>query len=291
MSNLSPTVSVVIPTCDRPELLKRAIDSVLRQTFSDLELIVVDDGINEKAETSVKTFSDPRVHYLVSGGRGGSAARNMGIKSSKGTYVAFLDDDDIWVPDKLEKQVALLSSSSTDVGFCFSAVKRDLGNGLEEITNVPQGVGDYFERVLTRFSGILTITLIVKKEVFDKVGGFDESLPSHQEAELMIRIAEKYKGVGLNESLAVVLESEGHSHIGKDIPKRIKGRELLLAKHQDLFVSRPSVYAKHLFGLAMWYRDSGETQQARDYMKKALQVKFSFRYLAHYITMMLWIFH
>lgn len=291
MNNLSPKVSVVIPTCDRPKLLKRAIDSVLGQTFSDFELIVVDDGIKEKAEAWIKTLSDPRVHYLVSGGRGGSAARNMGIKSAKGTYVAFLDDDDIWVPDKLEKQVTLLGSLPSNVGFCFGAVKRDLGNGREEITSVPEGVGDYFGRALTRFAGILTITLVVKKEVFDKVGGFDESLPSHQEAELMIRIAEKYKGIGINEPLAVVRETPGHLQLGKDLKKRIRGREIILAKHSNLFCQRPKIYAKHLFGLAILYRDAGDRVMARANFKKALAMHFSFRYFVHYITMMPWISH
>lgn len=291
MTDHLPIVSVVIPTCNRPVLLKRAIDSVLKQTFTDFELIVVDDGVSEKAEDSVKSISDPRVHYVVSGGLGGSAARNLGIKAARGTYVAFLDDDDVWLPNKLEKQISLLGSSTSDVGFCFSAVKRDLGNGREEITTVPQGVGDYFERTLTRFAGILTITLIVKREVFDTVGGFDESLPSHQEAELMIRVAQKYKGIGINEPLAVVKETPDHVHLGKDLKKRIKGREIILAKHSNLFCKRPKIYAKHLFGLAILYRDAGDKIMAKANFKKALRAHFSFRYLVHYITMMLWTSH
>ena len=107
-----PKVSVVISTHNRREMLKRAIDSVLKQTFQDFEIIVVDDG-NEPAEEVAKSFSDARIRYVRHEipHRGAPAARNTGIRSSQGEFVAFLDDDDEWLPLKLQLQVKALDEN------------------------------------------------------------------------------------------------------------------------------------------------------------------------------------
>src|SRR3989338_8677774 len=99
-------VSVIIPTHNRPELLKRAVKSVLNQTYKDLEVIVVDDGLEKRADETVNSFNDSRLKYIQHPEeKGGSAARNTGIKNSSGEFIAFLDDDDEWLPEKLEIQI------------------------------------------------------------------------------------------------------------------------------------------------------------------------------------------
>lgn len=110
-----PLVSVVIPTYNRAEFLPRAVESVLRQTVDDFELIVVDDASTDDTEAVVERFDDPRVEYVRHGtNRGGSAARNTGIERSSGEYIAFLDSDDEWYPRKLERQVEELRSRSDE---------------------------------------------------------------------------------------------------------------------------------------------------------------------------------
>lgn len=100
-----PTVSVVIPTYNRAHLVGRAIQSVLNQTYQDFEIIVVDDGSTDNTEEVVKSFNDPRIRYIRHDqNRGGSAARNTGIKMARGEYIAFQDSDDEWLPEKLESR-------------------------------------------------------------------------------------------------------------------------------------------------------------------------------------------
>jgi len=283
--NTNPKVSVVIPTHNRPELLKRAIKSVLNQTYQDFEIIVVDDG-DVSVEDVVKSFSNSRVKYIKHKipHQGGSAARNTGIKASKGEYIAFLDDDDEWLPKKLEIQMKKFEKTGEDVGFCFSAV-RNILDDREENSEVPEGIANYYELALRRFKGFLTVTLIVKKFVFDKVGFFDDMLPSHQEVDLMIRISKKYKGLGINKPLTRV-NMKNHGQIGKDLKKRSKGREMILKKYYNEFRKRPKVLAKHYFQLGLWHRDNKDFKKARQYFFKTWKTKFKLRYFLHFTSVL-----
>ena len=115
--NTSPTVSVVIPTYNREHLVMRAIRSVVSQTFKDWELLVVDDGSKDNTEDAVQSFGDPRIRFIKHEiNKGECATRNTGIVAATGGYLAFLDSDDEWLPEKLEKQVELLDSLADDWG-------------------------------------------------------------------------------------------------------------------------------------------------------------------------------
>ncbi len=113
-------ISVIIPTCNRPELLPRAVKSVLNQTFNDFEVIVVDDGDKISAEKAMAQFSDQRIKYIKHEKRkGGGAARNTGLRNSQGDYIAFLDDDDEYLPDKLETVIWNYERAGKGSRFCF----------------------------------------------------------------------------------------------------------------------------------------------------------------------------
>jgi len=205
----NPRVSVVIPTHNRSQLLKKALKSVLGQTYQNFEIIVVDDGMKERAGDSVGFFNDSRIRYIAHGSeKGGSAARNTGVVNSEGAFIAFLDDDDEWLPEKLKVQMDQFENTPNNVGFCFSAVVN-IFDKKEIITTVPGGIKNYHELALESFKKFLTVTLIVKRRVFVKIGFFDEDLPSHQEAELMIRITKMFDGVGINQPLVRVNMTAG----------------------------------------------------------------------------------
>ena len=279
-----PKVSVIIPTCNRPELLSRAIKSVLNQTYQDFELIVVDDGDEKLAEDVVRQFNNHRIKYIKhSEQKGGSAARNTGIKAAQGEFIAFLDDDDEWLPEKLEIQMTRFENTPREVGFCFSAVKNIYGDH-EEDSKVKDGIDDCHELALRRLKGFLTVTLIIKRYVFDEVGMFDERLPSHQEPDLMIRVSKKFKGLGINKPLVRVSMSCSYEHVGGSIKRRIAGREIILSKYADEYEKRPEVLAYHYFQLGLWYRDDGQKNKAKEYFKKAWQTNFKFRHFFHYLT-------
>ena len=204
---------------------------------------------------------------------------------AQGEFVAFLDDDDEWLPEKLSIQMSAIEAAPQDVGFCFSSVINVLSDH-EEITQVEDGIFDFSQIVLTRFKGFLTSTLVVRKTVLDEVGGFDASLPSHQEPELILRITHKYRGVGINHPL-VRMNMTPHEHIGGDINRRITGKELVLQKHAALYAKHPRALAKQYFWLALWYRDSGQLTKAKAYFWKAFCLSRNPRYFMHYFLILL----
>ena len=274
-------VSIVIPTHNRPELLKRAILSVLAQTYRDFEVIVVDDGDKPHAKNVVDGFADVRFRYIAHepANRGGSVTRNTGIKESRGEYIAFLDDDDEWLPEKLALQVEALSHAGEEVGFSATGVENVTEHGSTQ-NKIQNGIYDFSEIVLLRFKGFITSSLLIRRKVFDDVGFFDESLPSHQEVDLLIRITRFYKGVGIDLPL-VRMNMTHHDHIGGDLARRILGRELLLAKHVDIYAKHKKALAKQYFWLAIWCRDFGKTKKGKEYFWKAFRLSGNPRYLFH----------
>ncbi len=280
-----PKVSVVIPTHNRPELLAEAIKSVLNQTFQDFEIIIVDDGVEKRADKVCQSFSDPRIIYINHDLEcGGGAARNTGIKKSNGKYIAFLDDDDQWIVNKLSIQLEKLDVSSGDVGFCFSAVENIFVNH-REITTVPDGVADYHELALRRFKGFLTVTLVIKKEVFKHIGFFDETLPSHQEIDLIIRITKHFLGIGINQPL-VNVRMGASDQVGANFLKKVTGRKILLEKYSIEYQKRPKDLAFHYFYLGLLYRDQFLFAEAKNYFFQAFMKYKNFKYFLHLLTML-----
>jgi glycosyltransferase involved in cell wall biosynthesis len=281
-----PKVSVIIPTFNRPDMISRAIQSVFDQNYKDYEIIVVDDGVEKNAENTVLSIASGKIKYIKhETSKGGGAARNTGIKNSSGEYIAFLDDDDEWLPEKLSVQMEMLEKTGQDVGFSFTSVVN-VKNGIETVTTVPVGINDYHERALRRFSGFLTVTLIIKRFVFDEVGFFDERFPSHQEPDLMIRVTKKYKGLAINIPLTRVNMNE-RVHINSSLANKINGRKMILEKYAEEYKDKPNLLAKHYFDLAVFYRDDKRFDEAKNYFKKSIRIDFRFPCLAHYLKVCL----
>jgi glycosyltransferase involved in cell wall biosynthesis len=195
-----PLVSVIIPTYSRSLFLTRAVESVLNQTWSNIEIIVVDDnGENtqfQKETESVLTkyFHLSNFYYLKhSINKNGSAARNTGIKFCKGEYVTFLDDDDELFLDKIEKQIEVLSKKNDSFGGVYSGVQIRFGDKvLKKIT--PNLEGDLQLQLLKlEWSFGTGSNPLFRKDVFESIGLFDESFIRHQDWEYMLRFFRKYK--------------------------------------------------------------------------------------------------
>ena len=198
-----PTVSVIVPTYNRADSLPRTIDSVLAQTHHDLELVVVDDASTDDTKAVVERYDDDRVTYLAhAANRGGSAARNTGLRASDGQYVAFLDSDDEWHPEKLERQVGELESRSEEwvAAYCGVEMVREgtenpaLGwlrgqfGRLRETEGAEGGaelIGDVLADDLHTSAGS---TLLVERSVAERIGGFDESFDRFQAPEFLVRV-------------------------------------------------------------------------------------------------------
>ena len=161
-----PQVSVIIPTYNRAHLLSRAIKSVLNQTFQDFEIIIVDDASTDDTDKLVVSFHDSRVRYIQhEKNHGGGAVRNSAIKQAQGDYIAFLDSDDEWLPEKLEKQMKLFNGTSKKVGL-VSAGAVDIRNQIPYAYYIPKFRGDISRRILIKNCVGLTAIAVVRKGVF-----------------------------------------------------------------------------------------------------------------------------
>ena len=203
---MQPLVSVVIPSIpSRMEYLQRAVQSVKNQTYKNIEIItIMDDTINS------------------------NQARNKGVKLAKGDFIAFLDDDDIWHPEKIERQMqVMLRHPNIALVTCYS---RDFRYG-EYVDKPPKRVTQ--EDVLNSFSYSSTSTYLVRRYALDVAGGFDESLPSAQEYDLAIRLLEYHDALCVPEVLVVQNASTGQ--ISTDIKKKIKGLVMVYRKHRRMF--------------------------------------------------------
>ena len=230
-----PTVSVVIPTYNRSKLLREALGSVLEQTYKDLEVIIVDDCSSEQAhlENAKTKELDNRVRYMYRRKNGGvAAARNDGIQMARGRYVAFLDDDNVWSPQKLEKQVQLISLDEDLAVVCSDIVYIDSkGKHLDQVSPVRSlftsktdlfklysggrpwyriGREKLYETVLYGCVLPLANTALVKRKCLVNVGLFDERLSGSEDWDLLIRLALCYHFGYIHEALAHVRVHSQH---------------------------------------------------------------------------------
>lgn len=232
----SPLVSVVIPTYNRAHLLKQSINSVLDQTFKDIEIIVVDDGSADNTEQLIKDYNLSNLSYIKHEvNKGSSAARNSGIKNSKGKFIAFLDSDDIWVKDKLEKQLNTFDNSSADTAVVHCGVQYVDFNTQEPLTQwiIREDVNSNIFNNFGCAPG--TPTMLIKKDALIDVGFFDETIPSHEETELSMRLAKKYKFALVDEFL--VIAAKNHNQITANPSLFIKGKEIIYMKHKKFLTS------------------------------------------------------
>lgn len=231
-----PKVSVIIAAYNYDRFLGEAIESVLHQTFEDWDLVVVDDGSTDSTSDVVGSFQDSRIRYVYQENRGHAGARNRGIQESSGVYIAFLDADDLWLPHKLEKQVAQLDILPERVGLVYADMDIiDDANG--------QTLGHYFRgRVPPRgniFSDLVRrewgasgpflypSTVMLRREVLKRSGLFDDSLKARTDWEMWVRIAAVCEVDLLEEALAIKREHARNLHKNNERLYRYAGAACL----------------------------------------------------------------
>lgn len=190
-SSKAPLISVIIPTYNRRGLILRAVDSALSQTEKDIEVIIVDDGSTDGTAELFREGQDPRVHYLPMPHRGACAARNAGLEAARGQYIAFLDSDDVWRGDKLEKQLKQLTELGADVVFCALHQHSRDGNVLR-IPEDSEPEGPVSAQRLLKGNIASTQTLFGKAACM-KQSRFDEQFPRMQDWDYVIRVAQAYR--------------------------------------------------------------------------------------------------
>ncbi len=211
-------VSVIIPTYGSAKYVCQAVDSALGQTHADLEVIVVDDGSTDDTRDRLERYGR-RIRYIYQEHQGCSTARNEGIRSARGEYLVFLDADDIWLPQKLERQVAVLDQTP-EVGliYCWayfinSGGQRIAYNGREVLGNFETG-SRVFEQLLFRNVIGPTSGVTIRKDCVAKVGIFDQSLPYAEDRDLWMRISLRYQVAVVPEPLVCYRPYDVNRHPG-----------------------------------------------------------------------------
>ncbi len=191
-----PLVSVIVPTYNRAHMVPQTIDAVLSQTLIDLELIVVDNESVDNTEEVVKSYQDTRIKYFKNQNNGVVAVnRNFGIRESQGEYISFCDDDDVWIPEKLERQLLEFQKDKRVGLVCTNA--REFDEYSEKGTRIKRKLRDSdftLESLIVEGNRIISSSVVVRRTVLDDIGTLDESpeIFSSEDYELWARVASKY---------------------------------------------------------------------------------------------------
>ena len=250
-------ISVIIPTFNRKHTLQRAIDSVLAQTFKPYEIIIVDDGSKDGTkEWLLQNY--PSVQYIHQPNNGVSSARNKGIQISQGSWIALLDSDDEWMPEKLEYLSRFLEMNR-DSSFCHTnEIWIRNGVRVNQMKKHKKYGGDIFKHCLD-ICRISPSSSIIKKDVFEEVGAFDESLTVCEDYDLWLRVTAKFNILFLDEPL--IKKYGGHLDQLSRVPEgieqyRIRSLEKILSMGsltetqfrlaKDMLIHKLNIYAKGL---------------------------------------------
>jgi len=270
-----PKVSIIIPTYNRANLLSRAIKSVLNQTFHNFELIIINDGSTDNTEKVIKQFqkNDRRIKYIKLNENSGIPAhpKNVGIKNSRGAYIAFLDDDDEWLSGKLDKQLKIFyGSKKYKLGFVGCNTLVIDKNKVQE--HRIQRFKNIFQKLLERNFIFSCSEVIVKNSIINNIGLFDESIKMADDQDMWIRIAQKYDFDFVPEPLFKYYRHESNITKTRGYFDKAKDQEYILKKHKNFYKKYPKAYSVRLINIGTNYLLSGDLKIARKYFFRAIKI-------------------
>lgn len=272
--NYKFNISVVIPTYNRQNTIERCLDSVLNQTFPAYEIIVVDDGSNDRTLEIINQKYGKQVKIIKQNHKGAQAARNAGIKSATGEYIAFLDSDDEWVPNKLELQAQVLMKNPNAVvcgnGYIQTEWKEKVpkvyikshgkktNTHSKKIMRLNGKSGNVYKQILNQ-SFCLFPTLLSPKKSLVEIGFLDDKVPSYQEWDTAIRLAKNNEFVFIQKPLFIYHLHAGET-ISKSTKKSIDGMEYICNKFQYEIMGQLGSHQlvqryKVILRLCMQYKD------------------------------------
>jgi len=286
--NENAWVSAVIPTHNRAGILPDALDSVWQQTYRPIEMIVIDDGSEDDTQAVVQQWAEKckddaafTVHYSYQENKGANAARNKGIAAATGEYVAFLDSDDRWMPDKLAKQVAVFQKESAlgDVYCGLYHIDLKSNTRLDDAqVNYPSGW--LLRSLLIHDVTTPTSCHVVKKDCFERVGFFDETLPARQDWDMWIRVASKYK-IGYVPEVLVEQREHAGSRVRSNPMNEIQAARQIFQKYAYLRRQFP-------FWIGLAARSAMYRRRGRVYFHRGLSVRKAFGF--HLLAICVWPF-
>lgn len=269
-------ISVIIPTYNRETTIKRAVDSVLEQTYKNFEIIIVDDNSTDNTAKVIENIQDERIVYLrQSSNRGACVARNIGISKAKGKYIAFLDSDDQWISSKLEKEVNFLENNNLDIVFCSHKV---VNSGLTKIVPELEIKKDRIGQWIFYDNFITTGAILGKKDCFVDEK-FDKELTRFQDWDLVIRLIKKYRVGHLNEVLTVnYIQSDS---LTKDDLAGVTSLRKIYRKYNDDINKNSDINAKFNDRIARLAIQCNERPMKE--LKISLRSKFTIKCVVKYV--------
>jgi glycosyltransferase involved in cell wall biosynthesis len=276
MPTVRPEVTVVIPTRFRPELVTRAVGSVLAQTFTDFEVVVVVDGPDDDTRTALAGLGDERIRTIMLAERGGAPnARNVGARSARGRWTAMLDDDDEWLPEKLTRQVAALAANpdaeiaTTGIWVVYEdkTISRVFPNGRITLTDLLKS------RVMEAHPS----TVIVSRAAFDRIGFVDEHIPGSyaEDYEWLLRGARETGILAIQEPLVNVHWHQ--SSYFSDRWKMIVDALTYLLEKVPEFEREPAGLARITGQIALAHAAAGEPALARRWARRTMRLNWKER--------------
>lgn len=228
----SGLVSVIVPVYNREKLVKEAVSSILAQTYKNLEIILINDGSTDQSLEVLKQFeteNPDQIKVIDQKNQGQIAARNNGIRASSGEYIAFLDSDDLWLPEKLELQIPLFGP---EVGLVYSSVEliddHGKSKGFDHIN--PGLQGNIFPELLVK-NRMTGGTVVVRKDVLDEVGLFDPQFKAAENWDLWLRICKKYEARAINKPLVKYRVHD--DNMSKNSILMLDSKRQIMEKHCD----------------------------------------------------------
>ena len=251
---MNPYISIIIPTFNRASLLPFAIKSALSQTFTDFELLILDDASTDNTYEVAESFlTDPRVRLVKHPKNIGiTENRNYGLSIANGKYIAMLDSDDVWLDShKLERQLEILKSHPS-IGIVGTYVKKINGNGKEIGIISYHAADDSIRKNMMWRNQFTQSSVLIRKQVFDDVGLYDENIPIWEDYELWLRIGEKYQFRNIPEFLTGYREHEGN--ISKESEsKSIKAYWMIYKLYRKKYPTAFIVLLKVIFKKILFY--------------------------------------
>lgn len=272
-------VSAIIPTYGMPDYLEKAIISVKKQTISEWELIVVDDNnpdtlARKKTEELLNCFAgDDRIKYIQhTCNKNGAAARNTGISIASGQYIAFLDSDDEYLPQRFEKCCAALDSAGDTIGGVYTGCEMRKGGRTVKIVSDIKAGNFLVESLACTFVFCTGSNLFLKKQIVDELGGFDETFLRHQDYEFVVRFFEKYDWAAIREPLVI----KNNENINVPAVDKLEGiKRQYLDKYSDIINTLSTeqqnyIYHSHNVQLAEHAMRVGQYQLAKKFYMEAI---------------------
>lgn len=268
---MTPLISVILPTRDRAASLGRAITSVLRQSFTDFELIVVDDGSTDATGEVLRGFArDARLRVERTAASGSGAARNRGVALARGRYLAFQDSDDEWAPCKLERAREVMEGGDGEVTVYYGDMTRVRSDGSASLFPAPRDIrlGRLIDDATGDFQ-VLNIGIqsaVIRRDCFEAVGGFDEVFTRYIDLELFVRLALRYRFVHSGEVVATYYEGPG---ISRNRAALVAARRRLIWKYGGCLRESPEHLARQYLMLSTALERNGEKLRSVGYALRA----------------------